>query len=130
MFCYLLVNNSKPFQRMNISLLRNSALYSLKKNSISKTIMRLVKKVKLHYRLPKFHNDGTRISGKKIKKVKNFFISNYGRLSVDSSSEGYWEDEGFVFKDVNLEYSIFIPKRKFETKVKKQIPKHIVLSKK
>ena len=87
--------------------------------------MRLVKKVKLHYRLPKFHNDGTRISGKKIKKVKNFFISNYGGLSVDSPSEGYWEDEGFVFKDVNLEYSIFIPKRKFETKVKKQIPKHI-----
>ena len=87
--------------------------------------MRLIKKAKLHYKLPKFHSDGTRISGKKIKKVKNFFISNYGGLSVDSPSEGYWEDEGFVFKDVSLEYSIFIPKRKFETKVKKQIPKHM-----
>ena len=32
--------------------------------------MRLIKKAKLHYKLPKFHNDGTRISGKKIKKVK------------------------------------------------------------
>ena len=87
--------------------------------------MRLIKKVKLRYKLPKSHNDGTHISGKKIKEVKNFFISNYGRLSVDSPLEGYWEGEGFVFKDVNLEYSIFIPKRKFETKVKKQIPKHI-----
>jgi len=51
-------------------------------------------------------------------------------LSVDSPSEGYWEDEGFVFKDVNLEYSIFIPKRKFEKQVKKQIPKHITKFKK
>ena len=56
---------------------------------------------------------------KKIKEIKNFFISNYGGLSVDSLSEGYWEDEGFVLKDVSLEYSIFIPKRKFGTKVKK-----------
>lgn len=92
--------------------------------------MRLIKKVKLHYKLPKFHNNGTRISGKKIQELKNFFITKYGGLSVDSPSEGYWEDEGFVFKDVNLEYSIFIPKQKFEKQVKKQIPKHITKFKK
>lgn len=92
--------------------------------------MGLTKKVKLHYKLPKFNNDGKPISGKKIKEIKNFFISKYGGLSVDSPSEGYWEDEGFVFKDVNLEYSIFIPKQKFEKQTKKEISKHITKFKK
>lgn len=89
--------------------------------------MRLTKKVKLCYKLPKFYNNGERISGKKIKKVKDFFISKYGGLSIDSKSEGYWEENGFVFKDVNLEYSILIPKTKFE---KKEISKHIAKFKK
>ena len=87
--------------------------------------MRLTKKVKLHYKLPTFYNNGKHISTKIMKEVKDFFISNYGGLSVDSPSEGYWDDKGLVFKDVNLEYSVFIPKQKFETEVKKQIPKHI-----
>ena len=47
---------------------KQCTLLTEKKYSISKTIMRLVKKVKLYYKLPKFHNDGTRISGKKVKK--------------------------------------------------------------
>ena len=92
--------------------------------------MRLTKKVKLHYKLPKFDNEGKTISGTKIQDVKNFFISKYGGLSVDSPSEGYWEDGGFVFKDVNLECSIFIPKQKFEKQVKKEIPIHIAKFKK
>ena len=91
--------------------------------------MRLTKKVKLHYKLPKFDNDGESISGKKIRVVKNFFISKYGDLSIDSPSEGYWEDEGFVFKDVNLEYSIFIPKQKFEKQVKKKSGTHYKIQK-
>jgi hypothetical protein len=81
--------------------------------------------VKLHYKLPKYFNDGKRIPYTKIIEVKNFFIDQYGGLTVDSPSEGYWEDNGFIFKDINLEYSIFIPKRKFEKKVKNEIPKHI-----
>lgn len=52
-------------------------------------------------------------------------MDRYGGLSIDSPSEGYWEENGFVFKDVNLEYSIFITKKKFEKEVKKEIPKHI-----
>lgn len=87
--------------------------------------MSLTKKVKLHYKLPKFDNDGKAIPGETIQKVKNFFIIKYGGLSVDSPSEGYWEDEGFVFKDVNLEYSIFVPKQKFDKQVKKEIPAHV-----
>ena len=44
---------------------------------------------------------------------------------MDSPSEGYWEDNGFEFHDINVEYSIFIPKNEFERTVKKEIPKHI-----
>ena len=93
-------------------------------------MMNLTKKVKLHYKLPRFYNDGKPIPGEKIQGVKNFFISEYGGLSVDSQSEGYWEDEGFVFKDVNLEYSIFVSKQEFEGRIKKKIPSHITKFKK
>lgn len=92
--------------------------------------MSLTKKVKLHYKLPRFYNNGKSIPGEKIQRVKNFFISKYGGLSVDGPSEGYWEDEGFVFKDVNLEYSIFIPKQEFEGQIKNEIPAHIAKFKK
>ena len=92
--------------------------------------MRLTKKVKLHYKLPKFTNDGKLISGEKTRAAKDFFISKYGGLSIDSPSEGYWDDDGFIFKDVNLEYSIFIPKQTFEKQIKKEIPTHITKFKK
>ena len=118
MFCYLPVNNSKPFQRMGISLLRNSALYSLKKTFHIKRYNEINQKSNFITSYQNFIMMVRVFPAKKIKEIKNFFISNYGGLSVDSLSEGYWEDEGFVFKDVSLEYSIFIPKRKFETKVK------------
>jgi len=85
----------------------------------------LTKKIKLHYKLPVTFNDFTPIPPEKIAEVKNFFIDKYGGLSVTSPSEGYWEENGFVFKDTNLEYSIFIPKSDFDKKVKKDIPKHI-----
>lgn len=88
--------------------------------------MLLTKKVKLHYKLPKFDNNGKAIPGKTMQEVKNFFITKYGGLSVDSPSEGYWEDGGFVFKDVNLEYSVFIPKQKFDGQVKKEISVHVI----
>ncbi|MFY9300083.1 MAG: hypothetical protein WAO91_02700 [Candidatus Nitrosotenuis sp.] len=85
----------------------------------------LTSKIKLHYKLPRFFNDGRKVPNRKLVEVKNFFIDKYGGLSVDSPAEGYWEDNGFIFKDINLEFSIFIPKRKFERQVKKEIPKHI-----
>ena len=85
----------------------------------------LTKKVKLHYKLPKYYNNGKKIPTKKLIMVKNFFVDRYGGLSVDSPSEGYWLENGFMFKDVNYDYSIFISKTKFERSVKKQIPNHI-----
>ena len=85
----------------------------------------LTKKIKLHYKLPRYFNNGKKVPTKKLVAVKNFFVDHYGGLSVDSPSEGYWEEKGFVFRDVNVEYSIFITKNKFEKNVKKEIPKHI-----
>ncbi len=87
--------------------------------------MRLAKKVKLHYKLPRHFNNYKPVPAKTLIDVKNFFVEQYGGLTVDSPSEGYWEENGFVFHDVNVEYSIFIPKIKFEKTVKKEIPKHI-----
>ena len=77
----------------------------------------LTKKINLHYKLPVTFNDFTPIPPEKIAEVKNFFIDKYGELSI-SPSEGYWEENGFVFKDTNLEYSIFILKSDFDKKVK------------
>ena len=77
----------------------------------------LTKKINLHYKLPVTFNDFTPIPPEKIAEVKNFFIDKYGGLSI-SPSEGYWEENGFVFKDTNLEYSIFILKSDFDKKVK------------
>lgn len=71
------------------------------------------------------YNDGTAIPDQDIADVKNFFVDRYGGLTVDSPSEGYWEENGFLYKDTNLEYSIFIAKSKFERQVKGEIPKHI-----
>ena len=85
----------------------------------------LQEKVKLHYKLPTNYNDGHGIPDQDIIEVKNFFVDNYGGLSVDSPSEGYWKEDGFVYQDTNLEFSILIPKTKFNREVKKEIPKHI-----
>ncbi len=92
--------------------------------------MKLVKKVKLHYKLPRHFNNGDPVSAEKLVEIKNFFIDSYGGLTVDSPSQGYWEEKGFVFHDVNVEYSIFIPKSKFERIVRRQIPSHITKFKK
>jgi hypothetical protein len=75
--------------------------------------------------LPTSYNDGQPIPDQDIIDVKNFFVDLYGGLSVDSPSEGYWKEDGFVYQDTNLEFSILIPKTKFNRKVKKEIPKHI-----
>lgn len=87
------------------------------------------KKVKLHYKLPVTFNDYTPIPPEKFVEIKNFFVDKYGGLSIESPSEGYWQENGFVFKDTNLEYSIFIPKSDFDKKVKKDISKHISIQK-
>ena len=85
----------------------------------------LQKKVKLHFKLPVNYNDGKPIPDQAIADVKNFFVDRYGGLSVDSPPVGYWEENGFVYKDTNLEYSIFIAKTRFDREVRKEIPKHI-----
>jgi len=85
----------------------------------------LQEKIKLHYKLPINFNNGTPIPDKILVNVKNFFVDRYGGLSVDGPSEGYWEENGFIYRDTNLEFSIFIPKNTFHTKVKMEIPKHV-----
>ncbi len=85
----------------------------------------LENKVKLHYKLPTNYNNGDPIPDQAIVDVKNFFVDRYEGLSVDSPSEGYWKEDGFVYQDTNLEFSIFIPKAKFERQVKREIPEHI-----
>jgi hypothetical protein len=85
----------------------------------------LQNKVKLHYKLPTNYNNGDPIPDEDIIEVKNFFVDRYNGLSIDSPSEGYWKEDGFVYQDTNLEFSIIIPKTKFKREVKNEIPKHL-----
>ena len=85
---------------------------------------KLQNKVKLHFKLPIFYNDGKPVEYQKLADAKNYFIENYEGLTIDSQSEGYWRDDGMLFKDQMLEYSVFIPENKFR-KVKNIIPKQI-----
>ncbi|MDE1762821.1 MAG: hypothetical protein KGH88_01065 [Thaumarchaeota archaeon] len=87
-------------------------------------MQKLQKKVKLHFKLPIFYNDGKPVEPQKLANAKNYFIDTYGGLTVDGESEGYWQDQGALFKDQMLEYSVFIPRTKF-SKIKNTIPKQI-----
>ncbi|MDE1863588.1 MAG: hypothetical protein KGI33_11855 [Thaumarchaeota archaeon] len=87
-------------------------------------MQKLHNKVKLHFKLPIFYNDGTPVESQKLANAKNYFIETYGGLTVDGESEGYWKDDGVLFKDHMMEYSVFIPQNKFN-KVRNTIPKQI-----
>lgn len=91
---------------------------------------RLEKKVKLNFKLPVFYNDKTPISDNDIMDVKNYFVSLYGGLTVDSPSEGFWNDDGLVYYDMTMEYSVFIKQKEFEKKFKNNIPQQITKFKK
>ncbi len=86
---------------------------------------KLEPKVKLHFKLPTSYNDKTQISDKDFLDVKNYFVDLYGGLTIDSPSEGFWNDEGLVYDDTVIEYSIFIKENDFEKKFKKKIPQQI-----
>ncbi|MGI0088387.1 MAG: hypothetical protein ACREBI_10610 [Nitrosotalea sp.] len=88
---------------------------------------RLQKKVKLHFKLPTRYNDGREIADKEYVRVKDYFIDNYGGLSTNLPSAGYWKsDSGIVFTDETIEYFTFISQTTFDKKVKSKIPKQIV----
>lgn len=87
-------------------------------------MQKLQNKVKLHFKLPIFYNDGNPVELQKLADVKNYFIETYGGLTIDSESSGYWKDDGALFKDQVLEYSVFIPQSRFK-KIKNAIPQQI-----
>ena len=86
---------------------------------------KLKNKVKLHFKLPTSYNNKKSIPAKEFIKVKNFFIDNYGGLTVDSPSTGYWKDSGISYTDEVIEYTIFIEKKMFDNKVKKTLNNQI-----
>lgn len=93
-------------------------------------MVKLQNKIKLHFKLPTHHNDHTPIPDKEFVGVRNYFVNLYGGLTVDSPSYGFWEDDGVVYEDEILEYSIFIPKRDFERNYKNRISYQIETFKK
>lgn len=86
---------------------------------------KLTSKIKLHFKLPTTYNNKKQIPADEFIKVKNYFIDTYGGLTIDSPSAGFWKDDGIVYHDQILEYTIFIEKKIFDRKVKTSLDKQI-----
>lgn len=74
-------------------------------------MQKLENKIKLHFKLPIYYNNGKPVEAQKLANAKNYFIDTYGGLTVDGTSEGFWKDNGVLFTDQILEYSVFIAKK-------------------
>ncbi|MDE1828693.1 MAG: hypothetical protein KGI25_00055 [Thaumarchaeota archaeon] len=93
-------------------------------------MQKLQNKIKLHFKLPIYYNNGKPVEEQKLVDVKNYFIDTYGGLTVDSKSEGFWNDDGVLFTNQILEYSVFIAKNRFDREVKRIIPKQLEIFRK
>ncbi len=82
-------------------------------------------KVKLHFKLPTFYNDGNPVDENKFILVKNYFIDTYGGLSIDTPSTGYWVESGVIYRDETIEYMILIKKEQFSSEVEPNLSNEI-----
>lgn len=74
-------------------------------------------KVKLHFKIPTYYNDGNPIDENEFISVKNYFIGSYGGLSTGAPSSGYWMDLGVIYKDETIEYMVLIERERFRSDV-------------
>lgn len=87
---------------------------------------KLEPKVKLHFKLPTYYNNGKPINAKKFVKVKQYFLKIAKGVSIDTPSTGYWaESGGTVYHDETIEHMILIKKGEFYSNIEPSLPNMI-----
>lgn len=82
-----------------------------------KQLSHLQKKIKLHFKLTTSYNDGTPVDPDAFVQVKDYFLDEYGGLSIDNPMTGYWRYSGITYTDQTIEFMILVEKTRFDSNV-------------
>lgn len=78
-------------------------------------------KVKLHFKIPVYYNNGKSVNAEKFVNVKNHLMEIYGGLTIDTPAMGYWVESKVEYQDKTIEYMILVGKEKFYSKIEPKL---------